>query len=116
MKVLNGNRQSVALDVWGFGCLAYFVLSHGFHPYGSRIHREANILANKVNLYRVNDPVALHLISKCLQSDPALRPTMAQVVQHPFFWDKHKRLLFLLDVSDLLEVRAEEKKWLRFPF
>lgn len=66
-KVLLGQRQSFALDVWGFGCLMYFVLSRGFHPYGARIHRESNILANKVNLYRVSDAVALHLISKCLQ-------------------------------------------------
>jgi serine/threonine-protein kinase/endoribonuclease IRE1 len=101
---LLGQRQSFALDVWGFGCLTYFVLSKGFHPFGSRVHREANILANKINLVRVTDPVALHLISKCLQSEAQKRPSMMEVLQHPLFWDKHKRLLFLLDVSDLLEV------------
>ncbi len=102
-EVLQGQRQSSSVDVWGFGCLAYFVLSHGHHPFGDRMSRESNVANNRSNLTRVRDPIALHLISSCLASSTSARPSMVEVQRHAFFWDRHTRLLFLLDVSDLLE-------------
>ena len=102
-EVLRGERQSSKIDVWGFGCLMYFVLSRGHHPFGPRLNREANILAGKVNVYKIHDPLAVHLVRACIESSPAARLDMSQVPNHPYFWDAHKRLGFLLDVSDLLE-------------
>ncbi len=37
-------RLSMAVDVWGLGCLVYYTLSDGQHPFGGRLVRESNIL------------------------------------------------------------------------
>ncbi len=47
--------------------------------------------------------MAVDLVRRCVHLDPSQRPTVQQVLMHPFFWDAHKRLVFLMDVSDLLE-------------
>ncbi len=66
--------------------------------------REANIVKGRSDLRRVAaDPVAVHLIQQCIDVEPERRPSVQQIRSHPFFWDAHKRLVFLMDVSDLLE-------------
>jgi serine/threonine-protein kinase/endoribonuclease IRE1 len=102
-EVLLQKKQSSKMDVWGYGCVAYFVLSQGFHPFGKRINREANVVNNRMNLSKIYHPVPFHLLETCLKFDPAERCDMQQVCAHPFFWDKLKQLHFLIDVSDLLE-------------
>jgi serine/threonine-protein kinase/endoribonuclease IRE1 len=102
-EALQQRRQTAKVDVWGFGCLVYFVLSRGGHPFGPRVQREANVLNHRCSFAQLRDPVALQLVAACIAPDSSARPEMAEIVRHPLFWDKHRRLLFLLDVSDLLE-------------
>ena len=47
------------------GCVYYFVLSGGKHPFGESFKRQANILSNEADLTLIKDDhTALYLVSK----------------------------------------------------
>ena len=43
-------RLTKSVDVFALGCLFYYVLTNGLHPYGDKYEREVNILKNSKNL------------------------------------------------------------------
>ncbi|XP_077173197.1 serine/threonine-protein kinase/endoribonuclease IRE2 isoform X3 [Paroedura picta] len=97
-----------AVDIFSAGCVFYYVVSGGQHPFGDRLQRQGNILAGAHRLEHLQpetheNMVGLQLMEAMISSDPARRPTGAQVLAHPFFWSPAKLLQFLLDVSDRLE-------------
>lgn len=69
----NGESQSrltKAVDIFSLGCLMYYVISRGKHPFGDRVEREVNILNNKFDLSALDSmPEAQDLISKMIQFD-----------------------------------------------
>ncbi|XP_039205601.1 serine/threonine-protein kinase/endoribonuclease IRE2 isoform X3 [Crotalus tigris] len=96
------------VDIFSAGCIFYYVLSHGQHPFGHSFHRQANILVGAYQLPRLQQDTHSHLVGRDLieamiSSDPRLRPSAAQVLRHPFFWGPEKQLQFFQDVSDRLE-------------
>lgn len=42
--------QTAAVDVFSAGCIFYFVISKGQHPFGDALRRQANILAGEYSL------------------------------------------------------------------
>ena len=69
------NTQTKASDMFTFGCVLYFCITGGYHPFGDTpdqcIH---NIVANKMNISRVEDiPDAYHFISLLLSPEPESR-------------------------------------------
>ncbi|CAO1614174.1 unnamed protein product [Sympodiomycopsis kandeliae] len=107
-------RLTRAVDVFSFGCLAYYLLTSGDHPFGARYEREVNIIRGQADTSRLaafgeEGYEANHLIQSMIQPDPSLRPKAEQVLLHPYFWDAAKRLSFLQDVSDRLEVIDRER-------
>ena len=42
--------QTVAVDIFSAGCLCYYVLTGGQHPFGSSFERQANIIAGDSKL------------------------------------------------------------------
>jgi len=96
---------SKKIDIFALGCIIYYVLTKGRHPFGQPFEREANILANKM---RLDDPrciyEAVDLIRRMLNPEPKERPNIEQVLKHPYFWDSAKKLLFFRDASDRVEV------------
>lgn len=110
-------RLSKAVDIFALGCLSYYLLTSGDHPFGHKYERETNIIRSKSSLSRLasfgeEGHEASHLITSMIQSSPSSRPRALQVLSHPYFWDSGKRLAFLQDVSDRLEVieRGEKEK------
>ncbi|RKP05992.1 kinase-like domain-containing protein, partial [Thamnocephalis sphaerospora] len=106
-------RITRAIDVFATGCIFYYALTGGRHPFGDRYEREANILDGRLDLSaldmkNVAEVEARDLITSMIQHDPAHRPTMAQVLAHPFFWPAAKRLAFLQDASDRLETEPRD--------
>uniref|UniRef100_A0A8C6XTR9 non-specific serine/threonine protein kinase n=1 Tax=Naja naja TaxID=35670 RepID=A0A8C6XTR9_NAJNA len=96
------------VDIFSAGCIFYYVLSHGQHPFGDSFHRQANILAGTYQLPRLQQDthskeVGRDLIEAMISSEPRLRPSATQVLRHPFFWGPEKQLQFFQDVSDRLE-------------
>jgi serine/threonine protein kinase len=101
---VQNRKKLLNVDVFSLGCVYYYLLSTGGHPFGQWYERESNIVNNKFDLSVLEQyPEALDLIESMLQPDPTDRPSSEQITKHPFFWTSAKRLEFLTDFSDLLE-------------
>lgn len=71
-------RLGRSLDLFSTGCIFYYILTHGEHPFGSRYEREVNILNDKMSLDRLDglgeeSHEAQHLISSMVAGDAAQR-------------------------------------------
>jgi serine/threonine-protein kinase/endoribonuclease IRE1 len=101
-----------AADIFSLGCLFFWVLTGGDHPYddkeGWMQMRELNIKKNNLqNMHKLDlgsdSEEPRQLITAMLAHSPEDRPSALQVLCHPFFWSPKKRLDFLCDVSDHFE-------------
>ncbi|KAG0766411.1 hypothetical protein G6F24_003642 [Rhizopus arrhizus] len=106
-------KATRAIDVFSAGCVFYYVLSRGDHPFGNRFGRENNILNNEYDLSKLDsmgeDGVeAKDLVEKMISSDPKARPKADDILSHPFFWSTSKRLAFLQDASDRFEIEERD--------
>ncbi|XP_035875991.1 serine/threonine-protein kinase/endoribonuclease IRE2 [Phyllostomus discolor] len=102
-----------AVDIFSAGCVFYYVLSGGSHPFGESLYRQANILAGAACLAHLEEEahdkvVARSLVEAMLSPQPQARPSAHQVLAHPFFWNRAKQLQFFQDVSDWLEKESEQ--------
>ncbi|XP_036957487.1 serine/threonine-protein kinase/endoribonuclease IRE1 [Acanthopagrus latus] len=102
------NKPTAAVDVFSAGCVFYFVVSRGQHPFGDALRRQVNILSGEYSLSHFmedihDDVIAQDLIEQMISTEPESRPSTACVLKHPFFWSPEKQLLFFQDVSDRIE-------------
>ncbi|KAI8138581.1 hypothetical protein BJV82DRAFT_582748 [Fennellomyces sp. T-0311] len=109
----SSSKATRAIDIFSAGCVFYYVLAGGDHPFGDRIRREGNILKGDHSLTKLEsmgeDGVeAMDLISRMISNEPRSRPTADTVLTHPFFWTAAKRLAFLQDASDRFEVEQRD--------
>lgn len=101
--------QTRSVDLFSLGCVLFFSISGGYHPFGTRIERDMNIIHGKLDLFRVEHvPEAMDLIPKLLHHDPKKRPNVNAVRVHPLFWRCDVRLKFLCDASDRVELEDKE--------
>ncbi|XP_050378795.1 serine/threonine-protein kinase/endoribonuclease IRE1b [Argentina anserina] len=102
-------RQTRAVDLFSLGCLLFFCLTGGKHPYGDSIERDVNIVNDRKDLFLVeNIPEAVDLFTRLLDPNPDMRPTAVDVLHHPLFWNSETRLSFLRDASDRVELEDRE--------
>ncbi|SCV71698.1 BQ2448_3286 [Microbotryum intermedium] len=106
-------RLTRSIDIFSLGCIVYYVLTRGEHPFGGRYEREMNILQGKISLERLDglgeEAVEVQdLITRMVATDPRERPTAEAVLLHPFFWNAQKRLLFICDASDRFEIMERD--------
>ncbi|KAM7260337.1 hypothetical protein ACFE04_016078 [Oxalis oulophora] len=107
-QLLN-QRQTRAVDLFSLGCLLFFCLTGGRHPYGDNIERDINIVNDRKDLFLVeNMPEAVDLLSQLLDHNPDNRLKAQNVLNHPLFWSSEKRLTFLRDASDRVELEDRE--------
>uniref|UniRef100_A0A7N8WQW4 non-specific serine/threonine protein kinase n=1 Tax=Mastacembelus armatus TaxID=205130 RepID=A0A7N8WQW4_9TELE len=102
------NKPTAAVDVFSAGCVFYYVLSSGQHPFGDALRRQVNILSGEYLLSHFmedihDNVIALDLIEQMISAEAESRPSTACVLKHPFFWSPEKQLLFFQDVSDRIE-------------
>ncbi|XP_016157495.1 PREDICTED: serine/threonine-protein kinase/endoribonuclease IRE2 isoform X3 [Ficedula albicollis] len=102
-----------AVDIFSAGCIFYYVVSGGQHPFGDSLRRQANILAGSYQLSCLQEEahdklVARELIVAMISSEPQHRPSAPVVLVHPFFWSQEKQLQFFQDVSDRVEKEPAE--------
>ncbi|CAI4939927.1 BBT_HP_G0014210.mRNA.1.CDS.1 [Saccharomyces cerevisiae] len=108
-------RLTRSIDIFSMGCVFYYILSKGKHPFGDKYSRESNIIRG---IFSLDEMKCLHdrsliaeatdLISQMIDHDPLKRPTAMKVLRHPLFWPKSKKLEFLLKVSDRLEIENKD--------
>ncbi|KAJ8264092.1 hypothetical protein GJAV_G00145060 [Gymnothorax javanicus] len=102
------DNPTCAVDIFSAGCVFYYVVSQGSHPFGKSLQRQANILLGACSLERLQtdrheDIVATDLILQMLSMEPQRRPSAESILKHPFFWSLEKQLQFFQDVSDRIE-------------
>eukprot|EP00116_Pleurobrachia_bachei_P001409 sb/3461671/ len=108
--LLPSSKISHAVDVFSYGCIMYYVLSEGQHPFGNDVfRRQNNILNNDYDLSELSaqtqdNVLAASLIVQMVGSkDKYNRPTASAIYMHPYFWSAGKILRFYSDVSDRVE-------------
>ncbi|PVF98660.1 hypothetical protein CPB86DRAFT_732570 [Serendipita vermifera] len=109
----SGTRLTKSVDIFALGCLFYYVLVNGEHPFGEKYIREVNILKGNLDLeglekFGEEGVEAEHLIEWMLEQDPKSRPDTEEILLHPFFWTPARRLAFLQDASDRFEIMGRE--------
>ncbi|KAF9224806.1 kinase-like protein [Gyrodon lividus] len=108
-------RLTKAVDIFASGCLFYYVLTNGSHPFGSKFERESNIIKNVKSLgglerFGEEGSEAVDLIGKMLDPEACNRPDTASCLLHPFFWNPSRRLNFLQDASDRFEIMCRDPR------
>ncbi|XP_028827928.1 serine/threonine-protein kinase/endoribonuclease IRE1 isoform X2 [Denticeps clupeoides] len=101
-------KPTCAVDVFSAGCVFYYVMSRGMHPFGDALRRQSNILSTSYNLDHFmddlhEDVIGRDLIERMISAEPESRPSTSCVLKHPFFWRPEKQLQFFQDVSDRIE-------------
>ena len=103
-------RATRAIDIFSLGCVFYYCLTQGSHPFDKdgKFMREANIVKGLYNLDALTilgdyQWEAKTLIGQMLSHNPKERPDAATILTHPFFWGAEDRLEFLCHVSDAFE-------------
>ena len=108
LQVHRAKRLTPKVDVFSLGCLFYYVITGGRHPFGSLHLRQANIVQGRSDLSALdNDMIAVDLISRMIAQRPEDRPDAQEILAHPFFWDDKRRLNFLHEASDKLEIEGK---------
>lgn len=86
--------------MFSLGCLYYYVLSEGKHPFGEPLWRQTNILSGDFNLNEMKGDTSMvelarMLIRKLISSNGDKRPPAAVVCLYPLFWKENQILSFL---------------------
>ncbi|KIY49779.1 hypothetical protein FISHEDRAFT_58034 [Fistulina hepatica ATCC 64428] len=114
-------RLTKSVDIFALGCVFYYTLTNGGHPFGERYEREVNILKDEKSLVGMEQfgeegSEAVSLISAMLDSEASQRlltmnsPDTTKCLLHPFFWDPGRRLNFLQDASDRFEIMCRDPR------
>ncbi|KAG9441052.1 hypothetical protein H6P81_016906 [Aristolochia fimbriata] len=106
---LQNERQTRAADLFSLGCVLFFCITGGRHPFGDYLERDINIVRNRVDFFLVEHiPEAVDLFSQLLDPVPIKRLKAKEVLSHPLFWNPEIRLSFLRDASDRVESEDKE--------
>lgn len=129
------SRLTKAVDLFALGCLYFWVLLSGEHPFGETYNRESNIVKGEavnmgmLSLLGEEREEVEDLVSRLLSSEPDaryvfffflfslhsqphthyfVRPSTSECLTHPIFWPAAKSLGFLCDASDRFEIMQTE--------
>lgn len=112
-----GRRATKAIDVFSLGCVFFYVMTRGGHPFDrgySPLARDLNIKENNFDTSLLRDSFlgydydADDLIMQMIMHNPKDRPDTSGVLAHPYFWKVEHKLDFLCAVSDNYEERKQK--------
>ena len=105
-----GRRATKAIDIFSLGCVFFYIMTQGRHPFdvgGESLGRDLNIKENRSDLgvLRLYDYSfeADDLIMQMINHQPSNRPDTSTILLHPYFWDVEVKLDFLCELSDRFE-------------
>ncbi|GMR35830.1 hypothetical protein PMAYCL1PPCAC_06025, partial [Pristionchus mayeri] len=90
--------DSYPMDIFSLGCIFYYVLTGGSHPFGDPILRTSHIYKGLYKLRGLKDE-SKRLIALTLSAFPASRPSAITILLHPLFWGMKEQLDFFCIVS-----------------
>ncbi len=99
-------KASKPNDIFSMGCLVYYTITGGDHPFGNLLSRQSNIINGTTDLEAIKEEehaAVYSLVESMVAADPDSRPPIEAVVKHPFFWNAKQSLAFLQDISDRIE-------------
>jgi serine/threonine-protein kinase/endoribonuclease IRE1 len=100
-------------DIFSMGCVIYYALTGGKHPFGEKLEREGNILKGNHKLDSLKSDEKLiyyNLIKSVIRLVALDRPPIEAVVNHPMFWTQKKKLDFFTHVSNRLKLKDNNTK------
>ena len=107
-------RLTKAVDIFSAGCVIYYILTNGRHPFGDTCEREYHILQGKLHMLDIGDNCeAIDLIQQMCHIIPNKRITADDTLTHPLFWNNEQRLQFINDVSDRIEIETHTYSLIR---
>lgn len=100
--------QSTATDIFSLGCVFYYVIFEGAHPFGDdQISILANIRDCKPQIDLRNRTArqaeVVNLVLNMISGRPRSRPSASAILKHHTFWPKKIALQFLIDVSNVAD-------------
>ena len=86
-ELLKGIPYGQSVDVWGFGCLLYGILfvKLPFSDEKMVVNDEAFDIWQQPDVQNMYGDEVMDLINSILVKNPAKRPTMEQILAHPWF-------------------------------
>ncbi|EZA61735.1 hypothetical protein DMN91_004412 [Ooceraea biroi] len=109
-EIMNKERTTCAVDIFSLGCVFYYVLTNGKHPFGDSIWKQQNIQNNEnvdlsalQELSPIDRELALLLVKAMISRIPEERPPASAISTYPIFWYPRKIMNFFQDVSDRVE-------------
>jgi len=100
----DGSRLTRSVDIFSLGCVLFYCMTGGEHPYGVHYERDGNIMLARPRLRSLGRmPLALNMIRIMISVDPSQRPSSAAVAAHPFWWSGETSLNFLMATSNFME-------------
>ena len=85
-EIYENERYNCSVDIWSIGILLYEMI-HGKSPFKNsnvfKIYK--NIVEDAIQFKEDIDPKAKHLIKLCLSNKPEMRPSINQILKHPYF-------------------------------
>ena len=120
-ELWKGGKRTSAVDVFSLGCVFYYVLANGRHPFGKIDDLEQcqrNICYGigqpklsqlKIEGSRGFKPVlAKSLINFMIQRDYKKRPKARWVIQHPIFWTDEEISKFYHNIGKMAVDKEQE--------
>ena len=94
-----------SVDIFGVGCLAYYVLTGGAHPFGKRSVRQQRVVKAKPALNSLSKlPMHADFVEQAVMHVAAERAPIDVLERHPMCWSAQETSNFLCDMSDRLDL------------
>jgi serine/threonine protein kinase len=100
-EVYLNSRKTMAVDMFSAGCVIFWVLTDGHHPFKNNPFRV--VQGNYDGSMLLKSPEAFDMCGWMMRKDGHLRPTPGEALQHPFLWSAQERMLYINDVGNKID-------------
>ncbi|CAL8136314.1 unnamed protein product [Orchesella dallaii] len=96
-----------ACDIFSLGCLYYFVITDGKHPFGERFMRPGNILNDQRVVFLKDIKIGLRgiacIVISMTHKNHLVRPNAISLLDHHMFWKSGQTLEFIRQVTECIK-------------